>query len=1123
MKYFCPKQKIHEKWIEKRLLLKTLLIMKFQLLFVLISLQVSAHDFAQSVTLREKNISVAVVLGKITNQTGVFFWYDNSIINQSKKVTIDCKNLPLEKAMEDICRDQNFTFEKINEKIYTFKKKEISGISGLPVVNENPPPPPVVIKGKVTDEKGSPLVKASVMIKGTKFGTTTDEMGEFSLEVNDKYSTLVFSYIGYESTEVNIKGKNQVSIALKALITQQQDIVVIAYGTQKKVNLTGSVGIVNMNDMKDRPITNTSLTLQGTVAGVYALQSSGKPGDDGAVLDIRGVGTFGDNTPLILIDGFAGSISDVNPNDIQSISVLKDAASSSIYGSRAANGVILITTKKGSLGKMKINYSTYYGVQSPTKLPSVLSSQQYVTLRNEASRNDGTIPSFSSSDSINYAAQNNWRYPNVDYFKVFYGNANILNNRLSISGGTDRLNYAFMIGTLKQDGVLVATNYKKTDFRSNIDAYFLKDNKLRISTKLSGNYGIKGEPISVWNATWYATVAPTYQYKDSLGRYMTIGGDGVNPYADIVNGSTTQAKRYNLNGQVEAEYKIIKDLSAQITLGYNLMSSNVNAFNANNVLYYPTGLTKTEASDLRVTNQTDVQSLLTYMLKYNKKIGKHELNLLAGYSEEEFTYNGQSAYRKNIINNAQRVISLGDAATQTNNAWSSDLGLRSYFGRVNYVYNEKYLFEANVRRDGSSRFASGNQWGTFPSFSAGWIISKEAFMKNLNWLSFAKIRASWGQLGNQNINANYTGSDILSSGQNYSFGGSLFSGVAVTSLTNKTLTWETAQQTNIGIDMSLKYGFDLTIDYFDKRTKNLLLPGQVPLTMALSAPYVNAGEVQNKGIEASLTYRTTLSNGLKIRTTFNASHIVNKITKMNVAEQLTSPKAIKVGYAINSFYGYKMDGIYQLSDFNYDVTNGYTLKPGVVSVTNYNAQPGDIKFKDINGDGVVDMNNDRTVIGKQFPDLNYSLNMNFEWKGFDLGIFLQGVTGIQGYFYYELASPFSGIANLGSWWMNRWTPTNPTNTMPRVTLQDFRTNVHSSFYMENAAYLRVKNIELGYTINPKIFSKAGISSLRVYGNIQNAFTFSKFKGFDPEQTVDQTRAEAFPQVRIITAGLNVNF
>ncbi len=1101
---------------------KLLLVMKLTaFLIVVLTMQVTATVYSQNkkLSLNMQGSSIKEVLQQIEAQSEYRFIYENEKVNLDAKVSIRVKDEVVENILKQLFEKEGINYSITNNNLILINP------SGQQMRNlgkeSNGSQQQKTVSGKVTDSTGSSLPGVSVAVKGTTNGTITDVYGKYSLTNLPANAVLQFSFVGMKSQEVAVGGKATVNVVLAEESIGLEEVIAVGYGTQKKANLTGSVGNVKMDELASRPLTNASLALQGTVAGVYALQSSGKPGDDNAVIDIRGVGTFGDNMPLVIIDGFPGSMSDVNANDIKSISVLKDAASSSIYGNRAANGVILITTNKGTSGEMKISYNSYFGVQNATRLPSVLNSVQYATLRNEASANSGSIPNYTDADIQKYAAHNDPMYPDIDYFKVYYGQANTQNHRLSMTGGTDNLQYAFMLGHLDQDGILVGTSYKKTDFRSNIDAFFLKDKKLRLSAKLAGNLGIKGEPTSVWNAEWYATLAPVYPLKNEAGQYMSVNGE-LNPYAEIVTGSTSQTKRYNLSGQVEAEYKIVKGLSAQFTYGYNVITSNVNAFNANVVLQNKDGSTKTESSDLSVTNETDVQTMLTSLLKYNKAFGKHELNFLAGYSEEEFTYDWQNGYRKNFVNNDQRILSLGDAATQTNNAGSYDLGLRSYFGRINYAFNGKYLFEANIRRDGSSRFALGKQWGTFPSFSGGWLISKERFMANLDWLSSLKLRASWGQLGSQNISNYYNGSDILTSGQNYSLGGTLYSGVAIKDMTNKELTWETAQQLNFGIDVALEHGFEFTADYFDKRTKNLLLKGQIPLTMALNAPYVNAGEVQNKGIETSLTYRKTFSNGIKLRATLNATHIVNKITKMDVAEQLTSPKAIKVGAAINSFYGYKMDGIYQTSDFN--LSNGvYTLKPNVVSVSNYTAQPGDIKFKDLNGDGVVDPNNDRTIIGKQFPDLTYSLNLNLEWKGFDFSAFFQGVQGIEGYFYYEIATPFSGVANLGSWWMNRWTPTNPSNTMPRVTLDEYRTNIHSSFYMEDASYLRLKNIELGYTINPKTISKIGIGSIRVYANIQNAFTITKFKGFDPEQTVSQTRAESFPQVRVMTMGVNVNF
>ncbi|GAA3977545.1 TonB-dependent receptor [Mucilaginibacter dorajii] len=990
----------------------------------------------------------------------------------------------------------------------------------------------ITVKGSVVDATdGQPLVGVSISIKGTNKGALSDLKGNFQLTNVPENAVLVVTYISYEKVEIAVSGKTDIAIKLQPSMKTLGDVVVVGYGTQKKENLTGSVGIVNTQDLESRPLTNTSQALQGTVSGVFALQSSGKPGDDNTVIDIRGVGTFGDNSPLVLVDGFPGSIGDVNPNDVQSISVLKDAASSAIYGNRAANGVILITTKRGSAGKVRVNYSGYAGIQSPTRLPNVLNSVQYTTLYNEAAVNTGSAPAYPDSIIQKYAAHNNPLYPDINYFKVYYGNAYMQNHRVSVTGGSDNVNYAFMLGHLDQDGILVATNYKKTDFRLNLDTYHLKDKRLRVSGNISGNLGVKNEPTDLWNAEWYSTLAPIHPLKDANGNWVSVNGER-NYYGEIKEGSTSLQKRYNFSGQAEAEYKILPGLSAQLTYNYSAIYTNTNAFHANVTLQNQNGTVTQLPSDLNVTNELDGHSLLTGLLKYNKTFNRHSFNLLGGYSEEEFTYDWQSGFRSHFVNNTQRVLNLGDAATQTNNSGSYDLGLRSFFGRFNYAFDDKYLFEANVRRDGASRFAQGKQWGTFPSFSAAWVLSKEDFMKNVSWLDFAKIRASWGRLGNQNISNYYNGSDILSSGQNYSFGGTLYSGVAITQMTNKDLTWETAQQLDLGLDISLHNNIEITADYFDKRTKNLLLTQQIPLTMAEAAPWANAGEVQNKGFELGITYRKTFDNGIKLRTSLNVSHIVNKITSMDVPQQYTSPKAIVVGSAINSFYGYQMTGIYQISDFTWQSNSDpsipyanrtYTLKPGVVKVSDYNAQPGDIKYADLNGDGIVDQNHDRKIIGKQFPDVTYAFNFNVAWKGLDLGVFLQGVQGMQGYTYYEIASPFSGFANVGSWWLNRWTPQNPSNTYPRLTLDGVRNNIHSSFYVENASYLRIKNIELGYTLSPAAIKKIGLSSFRIYANVQNAFTFTKFKGFDPEQTTDQTRAEAYPQVRVMTAGINVNF
>jgi len=1069
----------------------------------------------RKVSIKASNQTIKTVLKGIEKQLSVTFTYNAELLANRERVDIHMDSIRLKDVIDQLFHN-SVQYEVIDDQmIITARPSDES----LQVTDEVMV---TTITGRVVDDQGEPVPGVNIIEKGTTNGTTTDVDGRYTISLSTTSAVLVYSFIGYQNQEITV-GANQTVVDIKLVtdIRSLDEVVVVGYGTQKKVNLTGSVGSVEMNDMKSRPLTNTGQALQGTVAGVYALQNSGQPGADGTTISIRGVGTFGDNSPLVLIDGFPGNMTDVNPNDIKSISVLKDAASSSIYGNRAANGVILITTNRGATGKLNISYNAYIGSQEATSLPGVLNSVDYAMLKNEAAANTGNALPYTDADIQKFAAHNDPLYPDINYFDVYYGKASIQNHRLNFSGGTEKVQFALMLGQLNQDGILVGTNYKKTDFRANIDAHFLKEDRLRFSSSISGNLGVRNEPTDLWSAEWYASLAPVHPLKDANGHWMAVNGER-NFYGEIKEGSTAKTNRYNLNTQFEAEYTLFDGFSAQVTYGYKVINSKRNAFHANIGLYNRDGSSQNLTSDLTVTDETDIQTMLTSLLKYNKRFGKHALNLLAGYSEEEFLYDWESGFRSKFVNNTQRVLSLGDASTQTNNAGSYDLGLRSYFGRVNYTFNDKYLLEANIRRDGSSRFGDGHKWGVFPSFSAGWVISEEQFMKDVNWLSMLKIRASWGRLGNQNINNYYNGSDILSSGTNYSLGGTLYSGVAITTMTNKDITWETADQKNIGIDLSLNNGFGLTIDYFDKRTKNLLKTRPIPLTMALGNPYVNAGEVQNKGLEAALSYKKTFANGLKLSSTVVLTHIDNKITRLDVPEELTSPKAVKIGSAINSFYGYQMDGIYQLSDFN--ETGGiYTLKPGVVSVANYTAQPGDIKYKDLTGDGVVDMNNDRKVIGKQFPDLGYSLNLNAQWKQFDLGVFLQGVQGIQGYTYYEITTPFSGFANVGDWWKGRWTPENPSTTYPRLTLDGVRNNIHSSFYMENAAYLRLKNIELGYSINPKLLSKVGIGSIRVYGNVQNAFTITKFKGFDPEQTTDQTRAQAFPQVRVMTMGISVNF
>ncbi len=1098
---------------------------KHKFVLLLVALLTNLGAFSQNLNLKLSNVTIRKAMTELKSKTGYSFVYEGADLNITKRVTVNARSV--NEAVRQILLGQNAIYEIQGKSIIVRHQMPGSAPRENRVQQQKLS---IKASGRITDKNGEPIIGATVMEKGTSNGTVTDLNGRYSLDVLEG-STLMISYIGYKSTDLHA-GVNK-NVILIENAKSLNEVVVVGYGTQKKANLTGAVSSVSVEDMGDRPITNSTTLLEGTASGVYALQKSGQPGSDGAVINIRGVGTLNNSDPLVIIDGFPGNMSDVDASEISSISVLKDAASASIYGNRAANGVILITTKKGVAGKPRVSYNGYYGTQEATRLPKTLNSYQYVTLYNEACQNMNMSNKYSDDVVAKYKAGTDPMYPNNNYFNIYYHTASMQNHRINVSGGSDNFQYAVMLGYLDQDGILVATKYHKTDFRANLDSYFLNKH-LRFTTRISGNMGTQIQPTDLWSTIWYSTNAPIFPLKAKDGMWMAVNGER-NYYGEAKEGSTTNNKRYNFNGQVEGEYKFLNGFSMQLTYGYNVENGDKNAFNANVTLENLDGSTKTLASNLTVTNSTNTQSLLTGLLKYNHSFGKHTVSAMAGYSEEYFRWKWNSGYRSGFINNTQRELNLGDASSQTNDSGDYDLGLQSFFGRANYNYDNKYLFEANIRHDGSSRFAAGHRWGNFPSFSAGWVMSEEEFMESARpWLDMLKIRASWGKLGNQNINSYYVGNDILSTGTNYSFGGSLASGVAIKSLTNKETTWETTSQTDIGIDLNLHNGIYATIDYFYKKTDNILMQVPIPLTMGnLSAPFVNVGKVENKGLEATIGYDKIFNNGLRLKTSANLSHIVNKVTDLNGASPIINePTAIVEGRAINSFYGYVQNGIYQISDFTWQNNSDpnipynkrqYVLKDGVVKVSNFTPQPGDIKYKDLDGDGIVDMDHDRKVIGKQFPDLSYAWSLNLEWKNFDFNMFWQGVAGIDGYTYYEIATCFSGFSNMGNWWLNRWTPNNPENTYPRLTTDGVRNNIHSTFYMEDASYLRLKNVELGYTFDKKLLPFLGDCKVRVYGNIQNALTFTKYKGFDPEKETGETRAEAYPQTRIYTFGLSVNF
>lgn len=1075
------------------------------------------------IKLNLQNATIEDALNNIANLADLNLMYEKALLQMNKRVSFQNSRMTVYNALWNVLDDTGIRFAvSQNQQLVLLRAPEMTSNKGI-VIQET-------VRGQVTaSQTGESLPGVNIIVKGSTLGTSTDIDGNYELQVPSLQDTLVFSFIGYQTQEVPINGRTQLDISLQTQSISGQDVVVIGYGETSAQNLTGSVGTVDVAEMDSRPVTTTSAALQGKVAGVRAVQNSGRPGGDDATIRIRGIGTLNSSDPLVIIDGMPGSLSDVNPQDVESMSVLKDAASSAIYGNRAANGVVIVKTKRGVAGDLELSYNGHIGYQQVTSLPSVLNSVEYAQLFNEASRNDGSQPRYSEEDIQKYRQGNDPLFPDIDYPDKFYDPAAMQNHQLNLSGGSENLQYAFMLGYRNQEGVLIGDDLDRVDIRSNFDTSFLEDDRIQLSAQLSGHRSNITRPHNDGGLRWHANLAPVVPFQNAEGMFFAVNGED-NFIADVISGSTDISERNFYNGRISAVVDLAQSFSAEVSGGYRLSQISDNDFRANVQLANVDGTTKQIISNLNVVNSKSKQSLVNAILRYEEVYDRHDFKVLGGFQREIFEDEYTSAFRRSFPNNTQRVIRLGDPSTQSTDGGGSVLHLESFFGRFGYIFDNRYLLEANVRYDGSSRFSEDNRWGTFPSFSAGWNLSEESFMSNVDWLDFLKLRASWGKLGNQSIASRFAATQILSPGQNYVFDNTLVSGVARTVLANENIEWETTTQTSIGLDMTVKEKFEFTVDYFQKSTENILMRIPIPITMGdLTPPFQNIGEVENKGFEFSGLYRNQFDNGIFFNAKLNLTHVSNEVKDLGGRSPIiTGATVLKEGSPVFAYYGYETDGLYQIEDFTWQ--NGsdanipfhdrnFQLKDGVVNVNAFDPKPGDLKYIDQNGDGTVDLDNDRVVIGDQQPALEYGLDLNSSWKNFDVGLFLQGVLGMEGYVSGNITHSFPNFFNMGDWWLERWTPENPNSDMPRVTHIDDKKQIDSEFYLEDASYLRVKNLEIGYTFN----LIPAISSLRVYGSAQNLFTLTSFKGFDPERQFGSTGPEAHPQVRIFNLGVNVRF
>ena len=1002
------------------------------------------------------------------------------------------------------------------------------------------------ISGKVTDKNGDALIGVSVKIKGTNTGTITDVNGEFSLSNVGPSTVLLFTYIGMNSQEVKVENRSSVNVNMVDNSVSMDEVVVVGYGTQKNSTLTGSVSKMDGKDFVKSPQTNVSNSLAGRVSGIIANNRSGEPGYDGSTYYVRGMSTTGNNDVLVVVDGVPGQIGGLDrldPNDIASVTILKDA-SAAVYGSRAANGAILVTTKRGTTGKPTLTYSFNQGFSSPTRLPKVADASTYAAIRNEIeyynNKAGGMNQVYSAAEIQKFAdGSDPINYPNTNWQNETLKSTALQNQHsLSFTGGTDNLKYYVSLGKIHQEGIYKngATKYNQYNVRSNIDATI--NSRLKVGLNLSGREEDRQYPISsagnIFRSIYraYPTVVATYP-----NGYPSTGIENNNPVVMATDmGGLSKNPTYVINGSLKASYSIpyIDGLTLEGMLSTDKSFNFTKAFNTPYLLYnydkgtntYTTSLTGGSAGKARLDESQTNTSLVTANLKlnYSKQFGRNTINSFLIYEESTNKVESFGATRLNFPTIQTPELSQGGsaAADKDNSGYSTIFTRRSYIGRLAYDYGEKYMAEAQFRVDGSSIFPKGKQYGFFPSVSAGWRVSKENWFKNnVSFINDMKLRVSYGILGNDNVSA-YQYYNNYSFANNYVLGSDIQSGIDLIKLANPNITWETSKKTDIGFNAKFLKNFTMEFIYFKQVRSNILAVrnASIPSISGIVNPYndgsssynplvpsENIGKINNGGFEATLGY--SHEGDFSYNISGNVTYAKSKIINIDEASGLLDYQK-QTGLPLNTYLLYNSIGIYRTQA---DLDKYPHLA---------NAQLGDLILEDHNGDKKITADDMvRTKYGN-VPELTYGINMGASWKSFDISLVFSGQAMVSNYVLAESGT----VGNFYSAWAdNRWSPANINGSYPRV---DTRASSSingglnpNTFWLDNSAFIRLKNIVFGYTLPQNIISRVGLSKARIYVNAFNLFTITKVKDYDPEG--NNQSAQFYPQQRIINVGLNINF
>lgn len=1099
----------------------------------------------QQVNLSGNNLSLKMVFQQIEKQTHLFIDYKASDLNDEQIVRKMPKSVTVEQALKELLAGTNC---------------EVIFSNGHIVIKRLPTDDNKVrlVEGLVTDSSGEPVIGANIKEKGTTNGTITDFDGKFHLEISNK-SLLEVSYIGYKPQLIQAKGTN-LNIILKEDTELLEEVVVVGYGSQKKVNLTGSVASVNADELKDRVQPNVLSAVQGTVPGVTVIS---RPGQTPSI-NFRGRGNLGTSSPLYVIDGAitdASFFSNLDPNSIESISFLKDAASSSIYGSRAAYGVVLVTTKQGKKEKLNVSYNGYVGVKTPTYLPEILDSWDYATLLNEAKYNvnpgGGKNQAYTTDEIEMFRnGSNPDKYPNTNWFdEVLDKSAITTQHSVNFSGGSDKVRFFTGLGYLYNDDFMPGVSNDRYNLNTSIQGDITEWLTVKAGVKYIRNASEtkNGTP---WMGN-FLLVPSIMVARQSNGEWGSIAG-GRDATQDFMNNnplralskrdwskSTTENSMYNLG----FDLKPFADFVLSGQMDYKRNEYKYKSYSAEflGIKHFETGK---EIPGTANKNPNSMQQhwnssstlMTTLTAKYDLDFNAHKIGFLLGTSYEHYKFERLYQKRTDFISDGLQDIEQGNTISKEvpGGAAMLESKMLSYFGRVNYSFKDRYLFEANVRADASSRFHKDNRWGWFPSFSAGWRISEEAFMKPIHWIDNLKLRASYGTLGNINNVGYYDYFQLLSGSGNYNFNNTPVKGVLESQIANRKLGWETVSLTDIGIDADLFGGkLNLTADYYIKNTSDILLGYNVPKETGIwTSPVMNLAKVRNKGFEFSVTHHNTIGQ-VTYSIGANIATNNNEITNLSGSDNMIQNGGdniryiLKEGEAIGSYYGLKTDGVYTQAEIDAGKYYLYGREPKAGDLK-YIPQRSDIKYvKDLaegENRGNASINdNDRTIIGKDVPDFTYGLNLSVQWKGLELSLFGQGVSGTSVAFESEQVFAFMLNSNPRKYHLARWTEDNPNPKakVPRLyggTSLDEYNKHFSDNQLFDADYFRIKTINLGYMFPKTITSKIGLSSLKVFVTGENLLTFRAdkvMKDFDPESATG--RGLGALGTKSIAFGLNVSF